>query len=770
MKIKLYTLVFLWAICSVYNAQAQTKRTVSGTIKSASTGETLIGATVVCLDETYGAITNEYGHYSLTIPPGKYRLFYSLLGYVGDTMEVNLTANRVINVELNETSYGVEEVVVTADFDANRISRARVGVEHMSSREIEKIPIIFGEKDILKTIQLLPGIKSAGEGSSGFTVRGGALDQNLILLDEAPVYNASHLMGFFSTFNAAAIKDVAVYKGNYPANYGGRVASVVDITMNNGSTKQYRVSGGIGIISSNVGVEGPIQKGRSSFLVTARRTYADAFLTFVPEFKGNKLYFYDINAKANVEINSKNRIYFSGYFGRDKLALRDIMGIDWGNKTATLRWNSIVGPRVFSNTTILYSDYNYKIGGQFERSDISINSRIEDWNLKQDFRFSFAGQNNLRVGFNSIYHTITPTRFKVGTMQSLPGQESRSMWENAAYASFDAKPARWFAFEVGLRATSNTLVGEAIYNDYDQGVLQRTITIPQGKMGKTFFNLEPRVTASFTLNNSTSIKAAYGRNIQHLHMLSNSIASSPTDQWVGSSYTVEPTICDQYSLGFFKNFADNRFEVTVEAYYKNMLNEVDFKTGADIFTAIDLESQLLTGKGRAYGIEFLIKKKVGDFTGWIGYTLSRSERKIDQISNNNWYPTRQDRTHDVSVVLMYQISPKWEVSAAWCYNTGNAITMPSGKYVVDGNLVFQYQERNGYRMPDYHRLDIGATYTPVKRKRFESSLTFSLYNAYGRRNAYMIYFEEDPYNVEGVHAIELSLFRWVPSITYNFKF
>lgn len=770
MKLKHYLLPVLLIVLVCNPAMSQTKRTVSGSIKSLSSGETLIGATVVSLGSSYGAITNEYGHYSLTVPMGKYRLFYSMLGYVGDTIEIDLRANRVIDVELKDASYDVEEVVITADFDANRISRARVGVEHMSSREIERIPIIFGEKDILKTIQLLPGIKSAGEGSSGFTVRGGALDQNLILLDEAPVYNASHLMGFFSTFNAAAIKDVAVYKGNYPANYGGRVASVVDITMNNGSTKQYRVSGGIGIISSNIGVEGPIQKGKSSFLVTARRTYADIFLNLLPEFKGNKLYFYDINAKANVEINSKNRLFFSGYFGRDKLALRDIMGIDWGNKTATLRWNSIVSPRVFSNTTLLYSDYNYKIGGEFESSDVSINSRIEDWNLKQDFRFSFAGQNNLRVGFNSIYHTVTPTRFKVGTMQSLPGQVSRSMWENAIYASFDAKPTRWLAFEVGLRATSNTLVGEASYNQYNQGVLEQTIKIPKGKMGKTYFDLEPRVTASFTLNNSTSIKAAYGRTVQHLHMLSNSIASSPTDQWVGSSYTVKPTICDQYSVGFFKNFANNRFEVTVEAYYKDMKNEVDFKTGADIYTSLDLESQLLLGKGRAYGVEFLIKKKVGDFTGWIGYTLSRSERQIEQINNNNWYPTRQDRTHDVSVVLMYKISPKWEVSAAWCYNTGNAITLPSGKYIIDDNMVFQYQERNGYRMPDYHRLDIGATYTPVKRKRFESSLTFSLYNAYGRSNAYMIYFQDDPYNVDGVHAIELSLFRWVPSVTYNFKF
>jgi hypothetical protein len=760
--------LFLWV--NMAHAMAQsTKFTVSGTIRDAKTGEELIGASVVVQELTGIGITcNEYGFYSLTLKSGSYTLKTSFIGYEPTTSKIVLDKDLKLDINLSNGTE-LKEVVVAARKQDENVTKAQMGVEKLDITEISKIPVLFGEKDVLKTLQLLPGVKSAGEGNSGFYVRGGSSDQNLILLDEAPVYNASHLLGFFSTFNSDAIKDVTLIKGNSPAQYGGRLSSVLDVKMNEGNDKTYHVKGGIGLISSRVSVEGPIQKEKSSFLVTGRRTYADAFLKLSDKFKDNSLYFYDFNAKANYRINDKNRIFASGYFGRDKLGFGSAFGIDWGNKTGTLRWNSILNPKLFSNTSVIYSDYNYNIKVSATGTGFKINSQIQDWNLKQEFQYFPNTENSWRFGFNSIYHTLTPSRFKTDSGSSQP-QISRFALENAVYANNTYTVNSKFNIDYGLRLSSYSILGGDTYNLYQNGKKSDSVVLAKGNWGKTYFNVEPRLSFSYKMTDYSSIKLAYSRNTQNLHLLSNSTSTSPTDQWIGNSYNIKPEISDQVGLGYFRNFADNAFEFSAETYYKNMQNQVDYRNGADINSAPDVESELLFGKGRAYGLELYLKKKTGKFTGWLSYTLSRTERKIDGISNNNWYAAKQDRTHDISIVGMYQLTTNWSLAANWVYYTGNAVTFPSAKYPISGKTIYYYTERNGYRMPAYHRMDLSATYEKKRAGRYQSSWNFGLYNAYARENAYTITFKDNPDDPTRTQAVQTALFKIVPSVTYNFKF
>jgi TonB dependent receptor/CarboxypepD_reg-like domain/TonB-dependent Receptor Plug Domain len=760
---------FLLCVSVTHLMAQNTKFTVSGTIRDAKTGEELIGASVVVQELAGIGITcNEYGFYSLTLKSGSYTLKTSFIGYEPITNKVILDKDLKLDINLSNGAE-LKEVIVSAKKQDENVTKAQMGVEKLDITEISKIPVLFGEKDVLKTIQLLPGVKSAGEGNSGFYVRGGSSDQNLILLDEAPVYNASHLLGFFSTFNSDAIKDVTLIKGNSPAQYGGRLSSVLDVKMNEGNDKNYQVKGGIGLISSRVSVEGPIQKEKSSFLVTGRRTYADVFLKLSDQFKDNSLYFYDFNAKANYRINDKNRIFASGYFGRDKLGLGSAFGIDWGNKTGTLRWNSIVNPKLFSNTSVIYSDYNYNIKVTATGTGFKINSQIQDWNLKQEFQYFPNTENSWRFGFNSIYHTLTPSRFKTDSGLGQP-QISRFALENAVYANNTYTVNSKFNIDYGLRLSSYSILGGDTYNIYQNGVKSDSFVLAKGNWGKTYFNVEPRVSLSYKVTDYSSIKLAYSRNTQNLHLLSNSTSTSPTDQWIGNSYNIKPEISDQVGLGYFRNFADNSFEFSAETYYKNMQNQVDYRNGADINSAPDVESELLFGKGRAYGLELYLKKKTGPFTGWLSYTLSRTERKIDGISNNNWYAAKQDRTHDISIVGMYQLNANWSLAANWVYYTGNAVTFPSGKYNISGKTIYNYTERNGYRMPAYHRMDLSATYEKKRAGRYQSSWNFGLYNAYAHENAYTITFEDNPDDPTRTRAVQTALFKFVPSITYNFKF
>lgn len=748
---------------------AQTKFTISGNIKDAKNGESLIGATISVLDKTIGVKSNEYGFYSITLPEGTYTLKARYIGFKEEIKEIKLDGNKSINWEL-ESKQRIKEVVVSGKRKDDNITKAQMGTETINIKEISKIPVIFGEKDVLKTIQLLPGVKSAGEGNSGFNVRGGGSDQNLIWLDEAPVYNASHLLGFFSTFNSDAIKDAVIIKGNSPANYGGRLSSVLDVRMKEGNNKNFSLNGGIGLISSRLTVEGPIQKDKSSFMLSGRRTYVDMFLKASESFKNNSIYFYDFNAKGNYKIDDKNRIFLSGYFGRDVLGFGNIFGIDWGNATGTLRWNHLISDKFFSNTSFIYSDYDYNINITSGKTKFNINSNITDINLKQDFQYFVNPKNTFKFGLNAIHHNLTPTRFQGETIDNSGIKKGRKSLEGALYFSNTMTPSSKWSLDYGIRLSTFSILGGDQYRIFDKGILKDSVNLLNESFGKSYISPEPRFTVNYIINDSSSIKFGYARNTQHIHLLSNSTSTSPTDQWIGNSYNIRPELSDIFSLGFSRNFKNNDYEFNIETYYKIMQNQVDYKDGADINTVQDVESELLYGEGRAYGVEVTFKKKMGKLTGWIGYTLSRSERKIEGINNDEWYAARQDRTHDLSVVGIYQLNDRWSFSALFVYNTGNAVTFPSGKYMVGGQTQFYYTERNGYRMPAYHRVDVSATWEGKKTKRFQSSWSLGLYNVYGRENAYLIQFRDNPNNPAETQAVQYALFRFVPSVTYNFKF
>ncbi|MFS4470323.1 TonB-dependent receptor [Chryseobacterium sp. T20] len=763
------------ALCFSTVAIAQQTYSVSGTVKDKKNGELLIGVSVkVSEDPTINVVANEYGFYSLSLPEGNYTLIISYPGYQDFEQQIKVDQNIKVDLPLlpSETvAKAIDEVVITGIKKDKNLTSAQMGAETLSIKNIEKLPVLFGEKDVMKTIQLLPGIKSSGEGSSGFSVRGGATDQNLILLDEAPVYNASHLLGFFSTFNSDALKDASIIKGNSPAQYGGRLSSVLDVKMKDGNNKDYNINGGIGLISSRLSVEGPIQKEKSSFIVSGRRTYADLFLKTNKDYKDNKLYFYDLNLKANYQINENNRIYLSGYFGRDVLGLGDTFNTDWGNTTATLRWNSIISSKLFSNTSFIYSNYDYKISLKNDDTVFDLNSKIRDWNLKQDFTWFAGNKHSVRFGLQSIYHTLTPSSASGTTVSSFT-RNPRYSWENAVYINDDYKATEKLTINYGARLSMFSVLGGDTFNTYENGVLTDSKFLEKGKFGKTYVNIEPRISANYRINEVSSVKGGYSRNTQNLHLLSNSNSGNPTDQWIGSSYTVKPEIADQISLGYSRNFNNNNYELNAEIYYKDMKNQIDFKNGAQIGfdTGADVESELLFGKGRAYGLELIAKKKSGKLTGWISYTLSKTERKIDGINNNEWYNARMDKTHDLSIVATYQLNPKWSFSGLFVYSTGNAVTFPTGKYELNGQTIFQYSNRNADRMLAYHRMDLSATYEPSTNKRFRGSWTFGIYNLYGRENAYTINFEDNPDRPGTTRAMQTSLFRWVPNITYNFKF
>ncbi len=769
-------LITLTLFFAVVFTQAQNKYTISGTVTDAKTGEELIGAAVT-IEELpgKGGVTNAYGFYSITLPEGSYTIVAQYIGYEAKKEKVELNQSVKIDFDMGESSTELEQVVVTAEKKDQNITDIQMGVNKLDVREIQTIPVLMGEKDVLKTIQLKPGVKSAGEGNSGFYVRGGAADQNLIILDEATVYNASHLLGFFSVFNADALKDVTLYKGSQPAEYGGRLSSVLDIRMKDGNDRKYSVSGGLGLISSRLAVEGPIVKEKGSFILSGRRTYADLFLKLSRDstLRDATLYFYDLNAKANYRINENNRIYLSGYFGKDVFGFGDLFGFNWGNATGTLRWNSIINDRMFSNTSLIFSNYDYQINIDLNDVEGNIISRIQDYNLKQDFQYFANTQNKLKFGINSIYHKIIPGEITIDINSNVSELklDHKHAWENAAYFSHEWKPGDKISFEYGLRISSFSAVGPGDFYTYDaEGEAIDTATYDSWEFVKTYVNPEPRFAANYIINGKNSIKASYGRNTQHLHLLSNSTSGNPTDLWIPNSNNVRPEIADQISLGYFRNFKDNNYEFSTEVYYKDLQNQIDYKDGAELQFNENVESQLLYGDGRAYGVEFFLKKRFGKLNGWVGYTLSRTEKKIPGINNNEYYPARQDRTHDVSVVAIWDVAKKWTLSAAWVYYTGNAVTFPSGKYQVAGQTVNYYTERNGYRMPDYHRLDIGATWQRKKTEKFESSWNFSVYNAYGRENAFTITFEEDPDDPTRTRAVQTTLFRWVPAFTYNFKF
>jgi len=768
-KTVLFSLLVL--IFYVTQLSAQNRYTMSGIIKDKKTGEALIGATLKVADkQSLGTVSNEYGFYSLTLPAGSYKLLVDYVGYTEQELSVTLDKKTGIDISMEPVAKELNEVTISSK--ANNITSAQMGMDKLDIKDINMIPVLFGERDVLKTIQLLPGVQSVGDGNSGFYVRGGAADQNLILLDEAVVYNPSHLLGFFSTFNSDAIKDVTLYKGTAPAQYGGRLSSVLDVKMNDGDDQNYHVSGGIGLIASKLDVEGPIEKDDGSFLITARRTYADVFLKLSNDttLKKSSLYFYDLNAKLNYKLSKKDHLYLSGYSGQDDLGLGGLFGLNYGNETGTLRWNHIINDKLFSNTSLIYSDYNYNINVNAAGISANIHSEIRDWNLKEELELFASPTNSLRFGFNSIYHTIEPGNI-TGSGITNSTQPDNHSWENAVYIDDNWKVSSRLNIDYGIRVSAFSVLGGAnLYDLNPDGTIKDTLHYGSGQIVQTYFIPEPRASASYTLNDVSSLKLGYARNSQYLHLISNSTTTNPTDKWVGSNNIIKPEISDQVSLGYFRSLKNDDYEFSVESYYKYMQNQIDYKDGANVLDNTPLEPKLLFGDGRAYGLEFSFKKKVGKFTGWVSYTLSRSELQIQGINNDDWYASRQDHTHNLSVVGIYRLNKKWTLSSDFVFYTGGAVTFPSGKYEVNGYPVFLYTERDGYRMPAYNRLDLSATKQLKKHKHYSSELVYSLYNAYGRENPYIITFQQDPNDANKTQAVQYSLFRWVPSISYNFKF
>ncbi len=753
-------------------ASAQTIR-VYGTITTTN-GETIIGASIVNSSTGTGTTSNEYGFYSIELPSGKQTILVTAVGKKPLEKEITYHSDTRLDLILEDLSRDLETIIVRSDRRQRNLRTPQMSMERINVAEIRNVPVLFGERDVLKTMQLLPGVKSAGEGNSGFYVRGGAADQNLVLLDEAPVYNASHLFGFFSTFNSDAIKNVTLYKGGMPAQYGGRLSSVVDIKMNDGNNQEFGMSGGIGLIASRLNLEGPLQKGRSSFLLSGRRTYADVFLKLLGDrtLRKAQLYFYDLNAKVNFQLNENNRLYLSGYFGRDVLKQDKLTGIDWGNATGTLRWNHIFNTRLFANTSLIHSNYDYRININSESAGYRITSRIRDWNLKQEFQWHAGSNHTLLMGVNAIHHTIRPGEISVtSTSGSIAqGLQNRYSLDNALYASDQWSISDNLQMVLGFCLSAFTILGQGDYYNLDnQGRVTDTIRYQKGEVVKTYWNPEPRLSISYLLSSNSSIKASYTRNVQNLHLISGSTTTSPTDKWVASTNIIQPGIADQWSIGYYKSLGE-QYELSAETYYKSMQNQVDYRNGARIFSNEAIETQLLFGKGRAYGIEWLVKKHTGRLNGWISYTLSKTERKINGINNNQWYNARQDRTHDIAIVGIYQLNSRWTLSANWIYYTGDAVTYPDGKYMIDGEVYFSYSSRNAHRMPHYHRLDLGATKILKKGRKFSSELNFSLYNAYGRANAWQISFRESEDDPQKTEAVKTSLFTFIPSITYHFKF
>lgn len=755
---------------------AQTNYSISGTIKDAATGEALIGATArIDGAGQKSAATNNFGFYSLTVAEGDHLLLVSYIGYKTDSLKIKVSKNNRINIELVSGS-ALNEIVVNAMASRrDNILSPQMGVNKLNTNDIKDVPVFMGEKDIIRTIELLPGVKSTGDANTGFYVRGGGSDQNLILLDGATVYNASHLFGFFSAFNSDAIKDISLYKGGMPAQYGGRLSSVLDVKMDDGSNKSYGVEGGIGLISSRIKIAGPIVKDKSSFMISARRTYADVFLKLSGDstLKGSSLYFYDLNVKANYQLDDRNTIYLSGYFGKDDIGLQNNFETNWGNTTATLRWNHIFNSKLFSNTSFIYSNYNYTINNYSSTSNINVVSKIEDFNLKQDYEYFANNNNTLSFGAGIVQHTIVPGNITTTQTSSYNPKtiQSRYAYEAAAYISDSWRPSDKLSIVYGLRANIFNLVGPGTFNTYNSdGVVTNVATYSSLQSVQTYFNLEPRLSASYTVNPQTSVKASYNRNSQNIHLLSNSTSSLPTDLYVLSSNNIKPGIADQVSLGYYHNFKDDQFEFSTEVYYKWLKNEVDYRNDADLVANETVESQLLYGVGRAYGIEFFLKKKYGRYNGWIGYTLSRTERKIDGVNNGSYFPARQDRTHDVSLVNIYKASSRWTLSAVFVYGTGNAVTYPAGKYLVGGLTTYYYSQRNANRLPVDSRLDLGATLEGKQHKNYHSSWSFSIYNALDRLNPYSVIFRDTATKPIATEAVETSLFGVIPSVTWNFKF
>lgn len=768
-------------------ATVPVRNVLNGYVKDSLSGETIIGATISVEGQSKSVTSNQYGFYSITLDKGSYTIQVSHVSYFGKSFLVELDSSVSLNADLIAKSSLISEVVVYSRRRDGNVKNAQMGKVDLSMNQIKNIPAFMGEIDLLKALQLLPGVRNAGEGNAGFYVRGGGPDQNLIILDDAVVYNPGHLFGFFSVFNADAIKNVSLIKGGMPAQYGGRLSSVVDVVMKDGNINKLQMDGGIGLVASRFSIQGPLKKDKASFIVSARRTYIDAlvkpFVNKNSSFYGSGYYFYDLNAKVNYKFSAKDRLYLSGYFGRDVFDFVSRKrsfetNIPWGNSTATLRWNHVFNRRLFANTTLVYNDYRFRFSAKQENFEVGLKSGIKDGTIKTDFDFYPLPNHKVKFGGMLTYHKFIPN-VASGRQDSVvfrPNNESEKYaTESAIYIQDDWEAGERLKINYGIRLTGFTQIGPYTRYVRDNNGNKTDSTV-YGNFSpvKNYGGLEPRVTLRYSLDETSSIKAAISRNYQYIHLVSSSGNTLPTDLWVPSTYLVSPQISWQYAAGYFKNFADNTYETSVEVYYKNMLNQLDYREGYTP-SLRDPEDEFVSGRGWSYGAEFLVNKQKGLLTGWVGYTLSWTWRKFAELNEGLKFPTRFDRRHDLSIVTNYELNRKWKFGAVFVYGTGNAITIPERFYFINGVLTQEYSRLNQYRMRAYHRLDLSATYTPIPKKQRKVSgyWVFSIYNVYSRLNPYFIYFDEEGALSNGdlrMTAKQVSLFPIIPSVTWNFKF
>ena len=768
--------------------------TLSGYVRDSKSGEELIGVNIVIPTLREGTSTNLYGFYSLSLPPGTYEASIQYIGYQTRTIKVALTKDLTLNIELDENSTTLDEVIVLARRLDENVRSVEMSVAQLDMKDVRKMPALLGEVDIIRSLTLLPGISTIGEASNGFNVRGGNTDQNLILLDEAPVYNSSHLFGFFSIFNADAVKDVKLYKGGIPARYGGRLSSVVDVRQRNGNNKKFSSTGGIGLLSSRLLVEGPIQKEKSAFMIAARRSYADLFLSLSndPTINQNTLYFYDLNAKLNYILGDKDRLYLSGYFGRDVFELDDLFGFDWGNATASLRWNHLFSDKLFSNFTVVFSDYTYSLGTpEDDEFNFRLKSTIQDYHFKNQYNYYLSSKNEIEFGVEGIYYRLKPGQI-TGSIQ-LQLQEEYAL-EPSVYFSQELELGTRWTVQYGLRYSSFYNLGAQKVRNYanpDLPQLEELIDSEEYSSGQVIeaYNglegLEPRFSVNYRISDEQSIKASYNRTRQYIHLISNTSTPTPVDLYRPSGRHIQPATANQVAAGYFQNFAENRYEVSIEGYYKDFKNIVDYRNGANLIFNETIETEILPGVGRSYGLEFYLRKRKGRLSGWLSYTLSKTELKVENddpllaINAGEWYPANYDKRHDISLVLNYQLTKKWDLGMNFTYQSGRPITPPEGRFNFEDYSVPVYRSRNSLRIPDYHRLDLSANYTPEKdpNKKFYSSWSLGFYNVYARRNAYSIFFQQAE-QAEGAttasfdtEAVQLAIFGTIiPSVTWNFNF
>jgi len=774
---------------------AQQRFTISGYVKDASNGEALIGATVYIKESATGATSNEYGFYSITLPTGTYTVQCSYIGYTTQSNSITLDKNTSYSVELAPEVDELEEVVVTGEAEQANARNMEMSTNSLSIKTILKVPAFLGEADVFRSIQLLPGVSTVGEGASGFNVRGGNVGQNLVLLDEAPVYNSSHLFGFFSVFNPDAVKDTKLYKGAIPSRYGGRLASLLDVRMKEGNSKELEVNGGIGTVFSRVAVEAPIVKDKASFIVAARRSYIDILARpFVDLLQdGGALNFYDLTLKANYNVSARDRVYASGYFGRDVFKFDERQGFSWGNRTGTLRWNHLFSDRLFANVTGVYSEYDYSLDfGEDDRDRFSWDSSISNYIIKPDFSYFINTNTELNFGAEGIYYTFQPANavgVSNGEEVDVSLQRKYNL-EASLYAGSNQKINSWLTFDYGIRFSRFSSFGPGVqytFNDTIPG-LRRTVVsereFDDGEEMSVYNNWQPRASFKIQLNDENSLKGSYNRMVQYLHLISNTTASNPLDVWTPTSNNIKPELGDQYTFGYFRNLTrKHQYEFSAEVYYRFTQNQIDYIDGADLLINRFLEGDLLSGDGRAYGLELYAQKKTGRLTGWVSYTVSRSELQIEGINRGDWYPTRFNQTHNLKIAAFYDINKRWSVSGNFVFSSGTPTTFPTSRFIQQGILIPHNanDSRNNVNIPDYHRLDIsfrleGKEFKNGRRRKNQDYWVFSFYNLYARRNPFSIYFSQaderrlpnEPLNSQ---ATQLAIIgSIIPSVSYNFKF